>query len=225
VAQLALVGFNLNIINYWAVIANYIDYISPSASLVAGTTVLATDRLGTASGAFRSISGSSATAPVFNYFSGGAASFSITLWCSLQTAGGQAILDFSYNSADDVTLSYGDATFSCTTTQVGFAVCNAATCSTVCASTAMTVGVWYHLAATYNWATATSCFYVNGVGSCFAGQQSLVSYVRNTNTFGTNTWGESGDFLFDEVKFHGRVLTSAEVLADRAYNKSYITLV
>jgi hypothetical protein len=223
VAVLALAGFNLNIINYWAVINGlYIDFIS-AANLVPGCSTLLSDRFGNANGAFSTASSCRVTAPTFNYFNG-AGPFSITMWLYMNSASQRGIMDFTYNINDDIVISAFSTTFcSSPATKLGWSVYQGGSGSSVCLTPSISTAVWTHVAVTYS--SGTQCVYLNGGGGCVYTGRMINSYSRNYNYFGYNTWGQYGSYGMDEIKFHGRVLSAAEIASDRAYGQSYISYV
>jgi hypothetical protein len=222
VAVLDLTGYSLNIINYWAVTNSlYIDFIS-RADFSPTCNVLVTDRLGNANDAFSTASYCYLTAPTFNYFNG-VGPCSVTMWLYMISASQRGIFDFSYNYWDDIIISSSSSTFCSSGVNFGWTIYQYYTPYSLCTTPNLAAGVWTHVAVTFT--SGTQCVYLNGAGSCSSTGANMNSYARNYNYIGYNTWGQYGDFLMDEIKFHSRVLSSTEINNDMNYGKSYISFV
>jgi len=79
---------------------------------------------------------------------------------------------------------------------------------------ALPVGVWTHLAATYD--KSTLRLYVNGTQvASTAVSGTLVNSTRALKIGGNTIWGEYFAGLIDEVRVYERALTPAEIAADK----------
>jgi hypothetical protein len=220
-AVLDLTGYGLSIINYWAIINSItIDFIS-AANLSPACQNFNADRLGNANGAINTQFSCWISAPTFSYFNG-AGPFTITMWLYSIGTGQRGIMDFSLSYWDDVLLSSASTTFCSSGTSFGFTIYQSYSGTSACVSPNLAANTWTHVAVTYS--TGSMCVYLNAVGGCYTGG-GMNSYARNINYFGYNTWGQYGNYMMDEIKFHGRVLTSTEITSDMNYGQSYITLV
>jgi hypothetical protein len=220
-------GLAINIVNYWAVInGSYSDYVSGQNLSPIGSVTLVTDRLSNSLGAFQTPSSSYAQAPAGLYFA--SSSFSITMWVQwVSNLGSQApLFDFS-NGANSNNIHFPTNNIGVCSVGNYFEVISGSAAALLCTTSAFTVGTWYHVSITYNVTNLTGYMYVNGVqtGSNVGGMKQIQNVTRSQNYFGKDAWNGVGNWKFDEIKFHGRMLTAAEVLADFAYNKSYISFV
>jgi hypothetical protein len=218
-------GVALGITNYWAIVSgSYKDYISGMDLTTTGGVTLVADRLGTDStGAFLTDGTTGyASAPSGVYFPG--ASFSMTLWVKLVS---QSITMFDFavgNSNDNIhfVTNYAGAC----TSNTFLALFSGSMSSNVCQPSDFTVGVWTHVAITYDYSAATAKLYLNGAESVSAGSQKLISSVtRTSNYFGHDTYSNFGNWQFDEIKIHSRVLTAAEISYEYSSVNTYITFV
>ena len=82
----------------------------------------------------------------------------------------------------------------------------------VTAPTALSVGTWAHLAATYD--RTTIRLYVNGVQVATGPQTAAVSTSNAVLTIGADFYGEQFAGLIDEVRVYNRALTAAEIQSD-----------
>jgi hypothetical protein len=223
VAALNSSGVNLDIVNYWPVIAGtYYDYVGGDDLKSNGAAFAnVADRLANANGAFQTAGAASyAYAPTDFYFKG--SSFSITMWVNMPITAQKVLMDFS-NSVSGNNVIIATNTAGTCTSKAFMQVFNNAVSSTTCSSASGATNTWYHLATTYNILTLTSTIYVNGVLIGSTGTQQQVRNVsRNNNYFGRDSAGNHGNFRFDEIKFHSRELSAAEVSSDYANNRSYI---
>jgi hypothetical protein len=146
------------------------------------------------------------------------------MWIKMVNANASVLMDFSNGVSSDnvhfVTYNPGVCSF-----PAYFQVLSNASYSMACMQQ-FPSGVWLHVTVTYSILNLTSSAYVNGslitsVGS----QMQLRNLTRGTNYFGANSWGMYGNWMFDEVKFHSRVLSAQEVWNDMTYGKSYISFV
>jgi hypothetical protein len=189
-----------------------------------GSVSLIADRLGNAIGSFQTVSNSFATAPPGYYFTSG--SFSITMWVNIVNSSSVVLFDFGNGDpADNVDMVTNQPGY-CPSVAF-FQVYSNSSGNFTCFPSALPVGVWLHLAFTYNITSLTASAYVNGNLTVSAGSQYTIRNVtRNSNNFGANSLGEfPGNYKFDEIKFHSRVLSAQEVLNDFAYNQSYVLFV
>src|SRR5262249_13940540 len=79
------------------------------------------------------------------------------------------------------------------------------------------VGVWTHLAATYDYSSRTMTFYVNGQAAgvaTTAPAPGLVNQTVSELTIGNNLYGDSFKGLIDDVRIYNRALTPPEIRAD-----------
>jgi hypothetical protein len=184
-----------------------------------GGVIFVPDRLGNTQGSFQTPSSSYAQAPVGIYFPG--TSFSITMWLNIANLSSRALFDFCISGgSDNIVLTSNTGG----TPNSFWQIYNGGSSSYV-AVPVFTPGVWYHLALTYNISSLTVYVYLNGNLTMSAGSQVAIRNVtRIYNYFGYSSFGTTtfGNYMFDEIKIHGRALTAQEVLNDYAYNQSYI---
>jgi hypothetical protein len=207
--------------NYWAVInGSLTDYVGGMSLTKVGSVALVADRLGNALGAFQTVSNSYAQAPAGNYFNTG--SFSITIWTNKMDTIGQVWMDFANGQASDNVILVSNHPSVCSYA-ISLEAYNTGY-SLYCSGLLSTVGAWTHVAATYNLTSQVGSVYVNGlfVGS---GTGLVRNLTRLYNYFGHDAWNGFANLQFDEIKFHGRVLTAQEVLADFYNNASYISFI
>jgi hypothetical protein len=219
-------GYALSINNYWAVIGgSFQDYVGGQNLNPVGGVILAADRLGNANGSFQTPSNSYALAPPGIYFPAGN-SFSITMWVLWVTNTGVApFMDFGNGPAADNIYIVGNSPTACSLS-VYWSVYQNTLFNLSCPTTVVyyVTNVWYHMAFTYSWPNLTSSIYFNGVRYGSKGSQYQIRNVtRLNNTFGRDSWGNYTNWRFDEIKFHGKELSAAEVANDYGYSQSYIT--
>jgi hypothetical protein len=193
-----------------------------------GGVTLVTDRLTNSQGSFQTPSNSYAQAPSGLYFASG--SFTITMWLQNQNSGNYKSL-FGFSSGvgtDDVafiTNLPGGGYCSPYPSYMQFDTTGGAY-SQACSTASFTNGLWYHVAFVGNNTSLTSYIYVNGTLVTTAGSQlALRNVTRTFNYFGKDGFGNYGNWLFDEIKFHGRALTAQEVLNDFNKNQTYLIYV
>jgi hypothetical protein len=97
--------------------------------------------------------------------------------------------------------------------------------SELCTTSQFPIGAWTHLAITYDYSTTTVTLYINGVSVSSASSLSILGVTRTMNYFGKDAYSNWGNWKFDEIKIHSRVLTATEVLTDKNYGLSYISMV
>jgi hypothetical protein len=221
-------GYALSITNYWPITnGSYADCVGGRDLSVIGSVTQGNDRLNNLQASFQTSPNNYAQAPAGLYFTTG--SFSITMWIqsSVNNAYQTPLFEFSNGaSSDNVHFDaniYGEGCAS----GAYFQIFSGSSDSKVCTIFAFTVGMWYHISVTYNVTSLTGKIYVNGVLTGAGTLNQIQNLTRSQNYFGKNVWAvnQFGNLMFDEIKFHGRVLSAAEVLGDYAYNKSYIAFV
>jgi hypothetical protein len=194
-----------------------------------GGVILTLDRFGNSQGSFQAPPNSYAKPPAGLYFASG--SFSITLWTQSQSSAANIpIFDFGNGAPLDnvVFIANEQASGATCSPSPSFLELDTTggTRSNVCSSASFTVGTWYHLAVVYNQATLTAYVYLNGALATSTGSQVTIRNVTRTNNyFGSDNWGAYGNWLFDEIKIHGRALSAQEVLNDFNNNSTYLTFV
>jgi hypothetical protein len=215
--QLNAAGCSLDIINYWAIKnGSYQDFVGGDkyTLIPQQCVILFPDRFGKdVRGAFKTAVGCLVRAPAGFYFTTG--SFSITMWTVMTHSAAVHMIQFGNGDWSDnvhvVTNNPGVCSHS-----TYFQILSGASYNLACSSSRFEKGVWYHFAITYDVTSLTSTIYVNGkfVGGS-SGQQQLRNLTRSNNYFGH-------DWMFDEVKIHGRSLSAKEVWSDFVYNQSYV---
>jgi hypothetical protein len=219
-AVLSAAGANLSITNYWPIInGSFTDYVGGMSLTPMGSVASISDRFNNSNSSFETVSSSYAQAPAGTYFPG--TSFSVTMWIKIPLAQSySAVWDFG-NGANS-----NNIFFSISTNGGVMSVFSGATPTSISQTSPFPMGSWMHLSATYNVSSLTSKIYVNGNQTQSSPSQAqLQNVTRLYNFFGHNSWGHSDDVLFDEIKFHGRVLTAQEVWNDMINNQSYISFV
>jgi hypothetical protein len=221
----------MSIVNYWAIInGSYQDFVGGSAYTLTPMSgvALIPDRFGNAQGSFQTqdMSNSCVAAPAGLYFASG--SFSVTMWINWMatSANHQPLFDFGTNTlgVNDVIFQLIVQTYCSDKSYMSLALTSSSHVE-VCTTSSISVGVWTHLAVTYSIATTAINIYLNGVPSGNLNTLTIQNVTRTKNFFGYNNWGDTVKANFDEIKFHSRVLSSAEVLSDYNFNQSYITFV
>jgi hypothetical protein len=219
-------------VNYWPIInGSYTDYISGYNLQPQSSVTLALDRLAKdTQGAFQTHNSmaSSVFAPPGVYFPG--ASFSMAMWVKWISNSGanQPLFMFSNGGTSDSVIFqlYNGAVCAFSNTYFQFYISGAGT--TICPTASLfNVGVWTHVAVTYNYTSpVTGSIYINGILSASGtGLIQIRNVNRSNNYFGYNSWNQASYLMFDEIKIHGRALTAQEILSDYEYNQSYVTFV
>jgi hypothetical protein len=205
-----------------------VDYVAAANLTPQGGVILVVDRLGNSQGSFQTPSNSYAQAPSSLYFASG--SFSMTMWLQNQNSGTQKPLFEFANGPGVDTVGLTSVTPSggtCNPSPSYLELRNTGgSYSLACSSASFTNGAWYHLAVVLNQTSLTSYIYVNGALASTTGSQLAIPNVtRANNYFGNSAYNNYGNWMFDEIKIHGRALTAQEVLSDFNKNQTYLTFV
>jgi predicted metal-binding membrane protein len=220
-AVLSSAGVSLSMTNYWPIInGSYTDYVGGMSLTPVGGVISVSDRWNNSNSSFETASSSYAQAPAGNYFRG--TSFSLTMWIKIAFTQSHApLMDFA-NGADNNNIFLSTNT----NPRLWMSVFSGGVNTDTAHALPFPVGSWMHLAVTYDGNSLTGKIYINSNLTVSAGgQYQFQNVTRLYNYFGCNNYAQYGDVLYDEMKFHSRVLTAQEVLNDMINNQSYISLV
>jgi hypothetical protein len=207
---------------FWPIWGSMTEWVNGVAPTAASNAALTTDRFGN-NGSELTLSVGYLQLPDGVYIVGDC---TVTGWVKLNSwqQNGPRLIDLGISgSIDYVTIGLS---WSANSYRPIFGTCSSSTCVNMNANSALTIGVWYHLAGTLS--GSNGIFYINGVVTNSATNMPIPRNVTRTyNYIGRSNCripcnDPDADASFDEIKIFNYSLNQTQIMAHVNEGMSYI---